>query len=905
MFLFTTEPKDSIGGPLWFIQLWAYAYFPQLAPKPNPSVLGRISCYAHLFALFAYEPDHIPTFEDWFNLFSDKERVRPASHFLPFAEAKFTCPEMFLLGQGVNPLSLSLWAHVLQTRDLVILQNKSSGVEWSVCTNEDAEVIIVEGLSKITDAKIEPFRMVSDALPLFTSWWEALMLSFNSPETLKLTVWEVCPHCLAFEILVFTRRSKGILIKESAVEKDLASALAKANQVIASQRQEITTLSIKAHQDVVSIITQEILVHLSSPEKKKKLAAEKERAIKIKQEQTLQVEAAMEAKKKAIHDEEEKRRIELERRQKEELDAKRKAEIEHKKQKEVEADPLTVPIVPTVEETKEETTTPVISTPELEITEPTLEDVDQSTALVLATLTLDAKPLSQQPLLDTQIIKVDIEDLSEPEVDQLIKKASSVLEEMKSASKTSTLASSKTSSSPVSQGMNAVVVMRSILEQPLDNLCFVFPPEYILASFSPSFKLFFVGVSRFAEGSLGPPPLEGYVSSDSVLHRLAAELYSIVYPALSTWEAVRSRMAANETEWSLPLSEELPEGLSDESAGRVAGDPSSDAVPSTSGSRQQPRVDRVVQGLPSSDRIWKDGYFFVCGDNWERLPQEDPRDFVGVRRSWGTPSRSALNRPLLNSVWQERIWKILDIEDRRYNIFIEPDLLATFSLGPVPSSSVRALVKANKKRVNTMKLNKNRLKQLAQSGEVAIAPVSLKRKKPDEGSSKRAEEAPPRPSVPVVTPVLPTAVPSGQEGPGLTEAMVMARRCASVEEDLAMLRAKSIADEAEMKNAKKAVMELTRDRKEALNDAEKLKKELKARDDDVKAAVDAKDKAVADLKHLVGQIEGAKEAAVSEFRASEAFEDINTRYFLVWLRSLQKASRPALPRFRFLRSSTL
>jgi hypothetical protein len=113
MFLFTTKPKDSIGGPLWFIQLWTYAYFPQLVPKPIPSVLSRSSCYAHLFALSAYEPDHIPNFEDWFNLFSAKERVRPAPHFLPFAEAKFTCPEMFLLGQGVNPLSSSLWAHVL------------------------------------------------------------------------------------------------------------------------------------------------------------------------------------------------------------------------------------------------------------------------------------------------------------------------------------------------------------------------------------------------------------------------------------------------------------------------------------------------------------------------------------------------------------------------------------------------------------------------------------------------------------------------------------------------------------------------------------------------------------------------------------------------------------------------
>ena len=133
---------------------------------------------------------------------------------------------------------------------------------------------------------------------------------------------------------VFKRRSKGIVIKDSTVEKDLASALVKANQVIASQRQEITALSIKAHQDVVSIITKEILVHLSSPKKKQKLVAEKERAIKIKQEQTLQAKAAMEAKKKAIQDKEEKKKFELERRQKEELDAKRRTKIEHKKRKE-------------------------------------------------------------------------------------------------------------------------------------------------------------------------------------------------------------------------------------------------------------------------------------------------------------------------------------------------------------------------------------------------------------------------------------------------------------------------------------------------------------------------------------------------------------------------------------------
>ena len=58
-----------------------------------------------------------------------------------------------------------------------------------------------------------------------------------------------------------------------------------------------------------------------------------------------------------------------------------------------------------------------------------------------------------------------------------------------------------------------------------------------------------------------------------------------------------------------------------------------------------------------------------------------------------------------------------------------------------------------------MKLNKSKLKQLAQSGEVAVAPVSLKRKKPNEGSSKRAEEPPTRPAVRDAVPIVQTVPP--------------------------------------------------------------------------------------------------------------------------------------------------
>jgi hypothetical protein len=134
---------------------------------------------------------------------------------------------------------------------------------------------------------------------------------------------------------------------------------------------------------------------------------------------------------------------------------------------------------------------------------------------------------------------------------------------------------------------------------------------------------------------------------------------------------------------------------------------------------------------------------------------------------------------------------------------------------------------------------------------------------------------------------------------GLNEAMVMSQRCISVEEDLATLRAKSMADEVEMRNAKKANMKLTRERKDTLAEVESLKKDLKDRDKDVEVAVAAKDKAIADLQHLVGQVQGSKAAAVSEFRASEAFEDINTRYFLSGFEAFTKQAVQHFPGLDF------
>ena len=80
-----------------------------------------------------------------------------------------------------------------------------------------------------------------------------------------------------------------------------------------------------------------------------------------------------------------------------------------------------------------------------------------------------------------------------------------------------------------------------------------------------------------------------------------------------------------------------------------------------------------------------------------------------------------------------------------------------------------------------MKLNKSKVRQLAQSGEVAIAPMSLKRKKIDEGPSRRAEEVPPRPlvgeAVPLVKEVPPVVMVDVDPAPPTDPSVATVNQC--------------------------------------------------------------------------------------------------------------------------------
>uniref|UniRef100_A0A2N9EKB4 Uncharacterized protein n=1 Tax=Fagus sylvatica TaxID=28930 RepID=A0A2N9EKB4_FAGSY len=422
----------------------------------------------------------------------------------------------------------------------------------------------------------------------------------------------------------------------------------------------------------------------------------------------------------------------------------------------------------------------------------------------------------------------------------------------------------------------------------------------VFGIFLSIFRLFFVGVSRFADNNLGPPPLEGYVSSDSVLHWLAAELYSIVYLAISTWGVVRDLMAANETEWPLPLSNELPKGLSSQK--RKPREVSFKASPSTSRPCPVSRVDRSWKAMSYFSKIDQEDINRIrmryqipdlderaCCPKFERDVAFYEVDFQADIAIWRRESSKDCLRP--TGVGRTGMFLYVVTTGRGY--------LGRKLVGILPEFV----------------------------GEIVAAPVSLKRKKVDEGPSKQAEQSSSHPpfhdAVPLVKTVPPVIMvdvdpslptdPSEvrdatiNQSPHVTMSRAKSVVSSKDMDDYSTTHTKdihyllihslmrSIADEAEMKNSKRAVTELTRDRNKALIELEKVKSELKARDDDVKVAVEAKAKAVADLQHLVGQIEGAKAAAVSEFRASEAFDDINTCYFLSGFEAFRKQAMERFP----------
>ena len=125
--------------------------------------------------------------------------------------------------------------------------------------------------------------------------------------------------------------------------------------------------------------------------------------------------------------------------------------------------------------------------------------------------------------------------------------------------------------------------------------------------------------------------------------------------------------------------------------------------------------------------------------------------------------------------------------------------------------------------------------------------------------------------------------------------MVVSRRCRTAEDDLNRLKQRLVESEASEKSMRRAIFKLIAEKRDLLATEDLVKADLTAREGDAKAAIDARDEAQKQLKHLMGQVEGDRAAAVSDYKASEAFEENNLHFFISGFEAFRKQAKQKYP----------
>jgi hypothetical protein len=128
---------------------------------------------------------------------------------------------------------------------------------------------------------------------------------------------------------------------------------------------------------------------------------------------------------------------------------------------------------------------------------------------------------------------------------------------------------------------------------------------------------------------------------------------------------------------------------------------------------------------------------------------------------------------------------------------------------------------------------------------------------------------------------------------------VIANRCIQWEE--ALLKQKIQMSEAAQSNQRLTALvnELTLDRDRVVGEMSTLKVDMAKKDEDLKKALDGAGKSEERVKMLTSQLEGARVSAVEEFKSLEAYDDVNTKYFLSGFNLLKKQAKEKFPQLDF------
>ena len=78
-----------------------------------------------------------------------------------------------------------------------------------------------------------------------------------------------------------------------------------------------------------------------------------------------------------------------------------------------------------------------------------------------------------------------------------------------------------------------------------------------------------------------------------------------------------------------------------------------------------------------------------------------------------------------------------------------------------------------------------------------------------------------------------------------------------------------------------------------------LKADLTKKDEELKRALDGARRSDERAKMLASQLEGARVSAVEEFKSLEAYDDVNTKYFLSGFNLLKKQVKEKFPDLNF------
>ena len=120
---------------------------------------------------------------------------------------------------------------------------------------------------------------------------------------------------------------------------------------------------------------------------------------------------------------------------------------------------------------------------------------------------------------------------------------------------------------------------------------------------------------------------------------------------------------------------------------------------------------------------------------------------------------------------------------------------------------------------------------------------------------------------------------------------MIANHCMQWEE--ALLKQKVQLSEAAQANQKlmSLVNELTLDRDKVVGEMSALKVDLTKKEEELLKALDGAKWSDEQVKVLSSKLETARVTAVEEFKSSEAFDDINTKYFLSGFSFLKKQAK--------------